>query len=105
MTFFIHGQDRLGVWDSDVFEKVTSYCHDVGKSVDGVYLLDMGAEDLDIPAGTLNLTQTEKPELQLLLTVQEDDVRTGNKKSFMRVYADVWDLVELSGQMLKLTYT
>ena len=105
LTFFIHGQDRLGVWDSDVFEKVTSYCHDVGKSVDGVYLLDMGAEDLDIPAGTLNLTQTEKPELQLLLTVQEDDVRTGNKKSFMRVYADVWDLVELSGQMLKLTYT
>ena len=70
-----------------------------------IYLLDMGAEDLNIPAGTLNLTQTEKPELQLLLTLQEDDVRTGNKKTFMRVYADVWDLVELSGQMLKLTYT
>jgi len=105
LTFFIHGQDRLGIWDSDVFEKLTCYCHDIGKSVDGVYLLDMGAEDLDIPAGTLNLTQTEKPELQLLLTVQEDDVRTGNKKTFMRVYADVWDLLELSGQMLKLTYT
>ena len=105
LTFFIHGQDRLGIWDSDVFEDVTSYCHDIGKSVEGIYLLDMGAEDLNIPAGTLNLTQTEKPELQLLLTLQEDDVRTGNKKTFMRVYADVWDLVELSGQMLKLTYT
>ena len=92
----------------EYFSIIWSYIgiiNDIGKSVEGIYLLDMGAEDLNIPAGTLNLTQTEKPELQLLLTLQEDDVRTGNKKTFMRVYADVWDLVELSGQMLKLTYT
>ena len=105
LTFFIHGQDRLGIWESDVFEKVSSYCHDVGKSVAGVYLLDMGAEDLDIPAGTLNLTQAEKPELQILLANLENDSRTGDKKTFMRVYADIWDLLELSGQWIKLSYS
>ena len=105
LTFFIHGQDRLGLWESDVFEKVTSYAHDVGKSVSGVYLLDTGAEDLDIPAGTLNLTQAEKPELQILLIDLANDSRTGDKKTFMRVYADIWDLLELSGQWIKLSYS
>ena len=73
--------------------------------VSGVYLLDTGAEDLDIPAGTLNLTQAEKPELQILLIDLANDSRTGDKKTFMRVYADIWDLLELSGQWIKLSYS
>jgi hypothetical protein len=34
-----------------------------------------------------------------------NDSRTGDKKTFMRVYADIWDLLELSGQWLKLSYS
>ena len=105
LTFFIHGQDRLGVWDPDFFEKVTPYCHDNGQYVPNVYCLDAGAEDLELPAGTLNLTQAEKPELQFVLTSQVADTRNGSKKTYLRVYADVWDLVVLTNQVLKLPYS
>jgi hypothetical protein len=105
LTFFIHGKDRLGVWDPDVYEKVSSYCHDVGQYVPNVYCLDPGAEDLEFPAGTLNLTQAEKPELQFTLTTQVADSRNGSKKTYLRVYADVWDLIVLSNQILKLPYS
>jgi hypothetical protein len=105
LTFFIHGQDRLGVWDSDFFEKVVSYCHDKGQYVPNVYLLDSGAEDLEFPAGTLNLTQADKPELQFILNTQITDSRNNSKKTYLRVYADVWDLVVLSNQLLRLPYS
>jgi hypothetical protein len=105
LSFFIHGNDRLGVWDPTVFEKVSSYCHDVGKYVPNVYCLDSGAEDLGIPAGTLNLTQAEKPELQFILTALPKDIRNNSKKTYLKVYADVWDLLRLSGGVIKIPYS
>ena len=105
LSFFLHGNDRLGLWEPAVFEQVTSYSHDVGSYVPDVFCLDSGAEDLGVPAGTLNLTQVEKPELQFVLTALAADTRNGSKKSHLRVYADVWDLVRLSGGILKLPYS
>ena len=77
----------------------------MGSYVPDVFCLDSGAEDLGVPAGTLNLTQVEKPELQFVLTALAADTRNGSKKSYLRVYADVWDFVRLSGGILKLPYS
>jgi hypothetical protein len=105
LTFFLHGNDRLGVWDPPVFEQITPYSHDVGRYVPNVYCLDSGAEDLDFPAGSLNLTQAEKPELQFILTALPKDARNNSKKTYLKVYADVWDLLRLSGGSIKLPYS
>ena len=105
LSFFLHGNDRLGLWDPAVFEQLTPYSHDVGRYVPNVFCLDSGAEDLDVPAGTLNLTQAEKPELQFVLTALAADARNGSKKTYLRVYADVWDLLRLSSGLIKLPYS
>ena len=105
LSFFIHGNDRLGVWEPVVFEKISPYCHDVGQYVKNVYCLDSGAEDLNFPAGTLNLTQAEKPELQFTLTALSMDVRNNSKKTYLKVYADIWDLLRLSGGTIKIPYS
>jgi hypothetical protein len=101
----VHGFDRVGVWESDVFEKVTSYSHDRGQYVPNVFLLDSGCEDESVPAGTLNFAAIDKPELQVMLVSQPADVRSGSKKSFMRVYADLWDVLILENQWIKSPYS
>jgi hypothetical protein len=72
--------------------------------LDYVYCLDAGAEDQGFPAGTLNFTEVEKPEMQIMLTDQAQDSRNGIKKSFMRVYTDVWNVLLLEDQWFKLPY-
>jgi hypothetical protein len=104
LSLLVHGYDRLGVWHSDIFSRVTPYCHDVGRPLDYVYCLDAGAEDQGFPAGTLNFTEVEKPEMQIMLTDQAQDSRNGIKKSFMRVYTDVWNVLLLEDQWFKLPY-
>ncbi len=104
LTLLIHGFDRLGVYDPTVFETVTPYCHNTGIYIPYVYQLDFGSDDLGIPAGTLNFTETEKPELQITMVDQTADPRTETKKTYLRVYADTWDILFIASQIMKLPF-
>jgi hypothetical protein len=104
LTLLIHGTDRVGNFGPEVFSRIIPYSHDVGLSYPNVYCLDTGAEDLNFPAGTLNMSQAEKPEIQVMLSQQNADMRTESKKSFLIIYADVWDVLLLDKQWIKLPF-
>ena len=104
LTLLIHGFDRLGIYDPTVFETVTPYCHNNGIYLSNVYQLDLGSDDLGIPAGTLNFTEAEKPELQITMFDQIADPRTDLRKTYLRVYADTWDILFIGSQIMKLPF-
>jgi len=95
--------DRIKAWDVATFRETTAYWKQTALSLDAQglpaehYSLTFGGFDTGAPAGTLNLTRASLPVLTLTLAPTAYDPRTISRKAFVLLYAESWNVFEISG--------
>lgn len=105
MRLNIANIDRVKVWPAAVFREVTAYWKNKRMPLDisnpdlpqEVYTTTFGGYDAADPAGTLNFTRATSPILVVALNAIPYDVRIVSRKTFALLYAESWNVFEISG--------
>jgi hypothetical protein len=104
--------DRVKQWDKAIFKEVTSYwknnrmalqLNDTSKPQE-VYTITLGGYDSDAPMGTLNFSRAVDTTLFLTLAAIDYDERTISRKSFALLYAETWNVYEISSGKGRLMF-
>jgi len=112
MRLNIANIDRVKEWKTPVFREVTSYWKNHRMALDladlslplNVYTLTFGGFDKYRPMGTINFTRAVDPTLILTLAPIEYDYRIISRKTYALVYAESWNIYEVSGGKGKLMF-
>ena len=112
MRLNIANIDRVKEWPMAVFREVTSYWKsermplsilDYATPQD-IYTVSFGGYDSQMPAGTLNFTRASEPVLFVTLNGIPYDTRNISRQAFAIVYAESWNVFEISGGKGKMMF-
>lgn len=108
----IAGLDRIKQFPAAVFREVSSYWKNTRSALDladpnlpqETYTLTFGGYDNFRPEGTLSFTRAVTPILNLTLNSIPFDTRNISRKAFCLVYAESWNVWEISGGKGRLLF-
>lgn len=104
MRLTIANIDRIKSWAPDVFHDVAAYWKHARRNPNEIYTLTFGGADPARPVGTLNFTRASLPVLYLTLNAIPYDVRTISRTTYAIVYAESWNVYEISGGKGRLMF-
>jgi hypothetical protein len=102
-------QDRLNKFSSQIYRDVANYYKNQKEprepdgGVFNVYTLALGPEETTKPLGTFNMSRTQDAILYAELAPIAIDSRLNNRKSYIYVFAEAWNVFEIRngrGKML-----
>jgi len=103
-------QDRLNEWNVNIWRDVSNYYknHKEGRDPNGnpfnVYTLTFGPEDITRPMGTLNMSRADVSVLYITLAAIATDPRTNNRKSYVNIYGEAWNICEIKDGKGKIIF-
>ena len=98
--------DRVKQWPTAVFRQVTSYWKHNGliPPTSYIYSMTFGGYDGKDPMGTINFSRAVDAILYLTLAPIEYDSRNISRKTYAMLYAESWNLYEISGGKGRLMF-
>lgn len=88
--------DRVKSWDIAVLRDVSPYWKNKATAMDEIYSLTFGGFDYNVPSGTISFTRAVLPTLYFVLGSTAYDPRTISRKAFAIVYAESWNVYEIT---------
>jgi hypothetical protein len=93
--------NRLNEWSSAIWRDLSNYyknereARDINETPLNIYTLTFGGRDKKNPTGTFNMSRTNTQVLYISLANISKDSRTNSRKSYVYVFAEAWNILEI----------
>jgi hypothetical protein len=93
--------NRLNEWSSAIWRDLSNYyknereARDINETPLNIYTLTFGGRDKKNPTGTFNMSRTNTQVLYISLVNISKDSRTNSRKSYVYVFAEAWNILEI----------
>ena len=112
MRLNISNIDRVKQWSTAFYKEVTSYWKNDRMALElynlnlpqEVYTITFGGSEKRVPSGTINFTRAVNAILYLTLNAIEYDPRIISRKTFALLYAESWNVIEITDGKGKLMF-
>jgi len=102
--------DRLHEWPTFFWRDLSNYYknerepRDIYEQPKNIYTLTFGGGDKMRPQGTFNMSRSDNQVLYISLANISKDPRTNSRKSYIYVFAEAWNVLEIKDGRAKLMF-